>query len=33
VTPEGIALAIAAELHALAAGRPGGPSTQPAPPP
>jgi xanthine/CO dehydrogenase XdhC/CoxF family maturation factor len=25
VTPEGIALAIAAELHALAAGRPGGP--------
>ena len=30
VTPEGIALAIAAELHALAAGRPGGPSSQPA---
>ena len=26
VTPEGIALAIAAELHALAAGRDGGPS-------
>jgi xanthine/CO dehydrogenase XdhC/CoxF family maturation factor len=25
VTPEGIALAIAAQLHALAAGRPGGP--------
>jgi xanthine/CO dehydrogenase XdhC/CoxF family maturation factor len=32
VTPEGIALAIAAELHALAAGRPGGPSAQPAAP-
>jgi xanthine dehydrogenase accessory factor len=30
VTPEGIALAIAAELHALAAGRPGGPSSHPA---
>ncbi|HUO95888.1 MAG TPA: XdhC family protein [Steroidobacteraceae bacterium] len=30
VTPEGIALAIAAELHALAAGRPGGPSAHPA---
>jgi xanthine/CO dehydrogenase XdhC/CoxF family maturation factor len=30
VTPEGIALAIAAELHALAAGRPGGPSSSPA---
>jgi xanthine/CO dehydrogenase XdhC/CoxF family maturation factor len=29
VTPEGIALAIAAELHALAAGRHGGPSTPP----
>ncbi len=32
VTPEGIALAIAAELHALAAGRRGGPSSQPAAP-
>jgi len=30
VTPEGIALAIVAELHALAAGRPGGPSAHPA---
>ncbi|MBS0376337.1 MAG: XdhC family protein [Proteobacteria bacterium] len=29
VTPEGIALAIAAELHAAAAGRPGGPGAQP----
>jgi xanthine dehydrogenase accessory factor len=29
VTPEGIALAIAAELHAIAAGRPGGPSAPP----
>jgi xanthine/CO dehydrogenase XdhC/CoxF family maturation factor len=33
VTPEGIALAIAAELHALAAGRRGGPGSQPSPPP
>jgi len=32
VTPEGIALAITAELHALAAGRPGGPSAHPATP-
>ncbi len=30
VTPEGIALAIAAELHSIAADRPGGPSAQPA---
>jgi xanthine/CO dehydrogenase XdhC/CoxF family maturation factor len=29
VTPEAIALAIAAELHALAADRPGGPSSHP----
>ncbi|MBS0394862.1 MAG: XdhC family protein, partial [Proteobacteria bacterium] len=29
VTPEGIALAIAAELHAVAAGRAGGPSAHP----
>lgn len=31
VTPEAIALAIAAELHAFAAGRPGGPCSRPGP--